>query len=125
MGAGEVRVLEKCIDLYPCTSDRWVGTDTLPAMPAPFGHTRYRSCAAMTSPINGSMIGKSQLATSLKPGGANSGLARPLRKFLHRVQLNLLNFRQPFPLFQKQMVKLFMQHSDFQFGLQIDAIIVL
>ena len=43
----------------------------------------------------------------------------------HDFQLHLLNFGKALPLARNQMIHLFMQVPDLQFGLEIDAVIAL
>jgi len=42
----------------------------------------------------------------------------------HHLDLNLLDFGQPLPLPVQKMIDLFVQVADFQFGLQVDLVIV-
>src|SRR5262245_14071847 len=47
------------------------------------------------------------------------------REVLHDLELDLLNFREPFPLSRQDVIDLFVQMTDLELGLQVHAIVVL
>ncbi len=47
-------------------------------------------------------------------------LSFALGQFFHQLQLDLLNLEQRGPVLLEQVVELFVQVADFQFGLEVD-----